>query len=186
MTKLYIANATKQIFCFMYIIPDDDFGNILKAKLPRAQYIQPGQQTAVAGDLTHAQLENIVDQHRAYGLIDVNEIDRTKVFCGQCFSFDKPIPSSRIHQLMTHNLDILDERGRKMRELAAVSVNNGIEQAMQEQRMPGELAKMEMEVTEVRTERSDSEETVPQRIRVTRHGEDGTPAPTRTRARKAA
>jgi len=181
MVQLFIANATAQRHAFMYYVPDDDGGRPSRGVLPRTQYIAAGGQEKISGDLSTAQLQAIVDQHQPYGLIDVNEIDRTKEFRGLCYSWDKPVSSARLAQLMTHNIDVLDERGRKMRELAAVSVSNNMETHMQENRMPGELKKVEMEITEVRTDRSDSDETAPQRVRVARENPEGRRGPGRPR-----
>ena len=170
MPKLYVANATPQVHAFTYVVPDDDDGRQFRWQ-PRVQPIAAGGQIPVAGNLNIKQIDSIVAHHRRYGMVEISEIDRTKPFAGLCYSVDKPIPAARIHQLMNHNLDILDLRGRKMREEAAIAVNNEIEDIMREQRMPGELKAFEIDVTEVRTPESNSEETVPQRVRVTREVE---------------
>lgn len=181
MSKLYIANATRQIHAFMYRAPDDDGGDPRRASAPRTQYIHPGQQIQISGEFSRAQIDNITDQHRQYGLIAVDDIDRHKPFAGICFSVDKPISAGRIHQLMGHNVEVLQERGREMRKLAAISINNSLETDMLESRMPGELKKVEFEVTELRTERSDADEMAPERIRISR-ADDATQPPRRRKA----
>jgi hypothetical protein len=177
MPKLFVANATPQVHEFTYIVPDDDNGRVTRWQ-PRVQPIRPGGQVQIAGDLNVKQIESIIEHHSRYGMVAVSEIDRTKRFVGLCYSLDKPVSAARIHQLMNGNMDVLELKGRKMREEAAIAVSNEIEDTMREQRMPGELKAFEINVTEVRTPQSDSEETLPQRVRVTREvNERGEPTP---------
>lgn len=175
MSKMYVANATRQIHAFTYRAPDDDQGDPRRASAPRTQFIHPGQQIQLTGEFSTAQIDNIGDQHAKYGLIAVDQIDRTRAFTGICYSVDKPIKADRLEQLMNSNVHVLQDRGREMRKIAAVAVNNGIEHDMQEARLPGELKKIDVDVTEVRTDRSDSEEMEPERVRVARDKTDGPP-----------
>lgn len=183
--KLFLGNASKQRHAFTFNPPDADDGQNKRARPPITQFIQPLHIEPLSGDWTKAQLEAIIDQHRAYGFIDISEIDRTKAFTGMCYAVDKSFSRERLVELMTANLVALDKRGREMRELAAVAANNSIERDMQEHGMPGKLSTMEFEVEEVRSVHSNTEETVPQRVRVTREEGEGGHAP-RGRGRRAA
>jgi hypothetical protein len=181
MPKLYIGNATKQRHAFAFNPPDAG-GDDNRRRTHLTQVVPPLHVEPLSGDWTIAQIDAIIDQHKPYGFVEISEIDRTKAFTGLCYSIDKPIPRERLLGLLEANTQALDKRGREMREMAAVAVNNEMELQMREQRMPGKLAKIEMVVEEERSDRSNTEETVPQRIRVTR-GEEGDNAP---RGRKRA
>lgn len=168
MTKLYIANAKVQTEEFTYRVPDGPAVPGQTRSGPRVQQIPTGKQVEISGDLSTAQVDAIIDQHRPYGLIGVDEVDRTRAYSGLVYSIDKPVSPARIQQLMGNNLDVLEERGRESRELAAVQTSNEIEETMQTERMPGALKNLEMEVVEQRDQRSNGPEMIPERTRVTR------------------
>jgi hypothetical protein len=167
--KLFIANAKQQTESFTYRVPDGDPMRGMSVGSPRTQPIPTGQQIQVAGDLTSAQIEAVVEQHRPYGLIDVSELNGIRTYAGLVFSIDKPVPDSRIMQLMGSNIGVLEEKGREMREMAAIATNQDIESNMADQQMPGRITNLEMEVVEERNAKSTGPEMVPQRIRVTRN-----------------
>ena len=90
------------------------------------QMVPIGGQVAISGDLTTPEIEYIVSQHTRYGLVPVDEIDRTKPFIGHCYSVDKPVPVEKIRRAIAHNLDVLAERGREIRKVAGVAAYNNI------------------------------------------------------------
>ena len=124
MQKMFVANLTSQIQVFAFRLPESN-----KAF---HQDIPIGGQIPVAGrngrpELDTKDIEAIVRQHAKYGLIDVAEIDRTKAFTGMCFSLDKPVNVSKIRYAIEHNHLVLVERGKEIREAAAVGISQKIE-----------------------------------------------------------
>lgn len=124
MQKMFVANLTAQNQVFAFRLPESN-----KAF---HQEIPIGGQIPVAGrngrpELSTADVEAIIRQHAKYGLIDVAEIDRTKAFAGMCFSLDKPVNVSKIRYAIEHNHFVLVERGKEIREAAAVGISQKIE-----------------------------------------------------------
>lgn len=156
--KMYIANATKQKFDFMYRLPETTG--------LRVQNIPIGGQIQITGELLPIQVDAIIEQHAKYGMVSVDEVDRSKSFTGLCYSIDKPIPVSKIMTAVRLNTDVLQERGRQIRQEAAIAENNRIEQSMRENDIPGELKALNVSVQEEK-ERPDGEQ-VSEGIRVTR------------------
>ena len=118
--KLYIANCTQQVQSFMYRVPE--------TPAPRMQPIGIGQQIQISGDLSQFDIDAIVEQHSRYGLVAVDAIDRTRPFIGVCYSVDKHVPVDKIKRALEHNESVLIERGRVMRQEAAVALNNSLEE----------------------------------------------------------
>jgi len=70
--KIFIANCTKQDNLFAYRIPE--------TAGVKTQAIRMGSQAQIPGELNHIQVEGIIEQHRIYGLVTVEEFERMKVF----------------------------------------------------------------------------------------------------------
>lgn len=135
MAKMFVANCTAQIQEFMYRLPE--------TAAPRMQPIPIGGQIQISGDLSPAAVEAIVDHHAMYGMIAVDEIDRTRPFFGICYALDRQIPVDKIRRGIAHNLGVLEDRGQEIREAAAVGAAELIDGAR-----PG-LKGLEMSVSEL-------------------------------------
>lgn len=159
--RLYVANCTHQVHDFIYRLPEN----------PAAmrQQINIGGQIMVAGDLNSLQVDAVVNQHRRYGLVNVTEIDRTKNFIGVCYSLDKPVQIEKIRVALKHNNEVLTERGRKLRQEAALAVSQAMEDVA-----PG-LSSLEMSVVE--EPKDGNTPTFAEGTRVTRTAPDGSPLP---------
>ena len=168
--KVYIGNATKQVLRFSYRPP---------GKGIRAQDIPIGGQVLLSGDLTTDEVDAALKQNEPYGLIDVKEIDRTKAFIGICYSLDKPISLSYLQRALDQNHRVLVERGKEIRTNAAIAVNQGLEEQLEENQLGG-LGSLEMSVVEEDGPRRsvDAGPLVSEGVRVTRNA-DPTPTPTR-------
>lgn len=118
--KLYIANCTHQNQVVFYRVPENPS--------PRQQHIEIGHQIQISGDLNPIQIESIINQLRPYGMVAVDEIDRTKPFIGMCYAVDKSIKVDFILRAHEHNSKVLTEMGQKYRQEAAVATNNAVEQ----------------------------------------------------------
>jgi hypothetical protein len=149
MSKLYVANATTQNQAFSYRVPDEHPTGGLVYSKNRTQEIPPGRQIAISGDLSSAQIDAIIEQHRKYGLLKVDEIGRQSTHIHIVASVDRPISASRLEEVMKNNLVILKERGKQMRKLAAIQTHEETAGNMNDPDAPT-LVKMELEVEELR------------------------------------
>lgn len=121
--ELYIANTTKKSQVFQYRLPEDQRPH------PLSMTLRPGSQAKLPkGNLSQPDIDAIVGAHEPYGLIPVSEVNRTKPFIGMCYSIDKPIPLEAIQNGIAHNDEVLVKQGEEIRQLAAIAVNNAIEE----------------------------------------------------------
>jgi hypothetical protein len=162
--KLFIANCTRQQQGVYYRIPE--------SPTPRHQMIDIGRQITVSGDLNTPQIDAIIGQLRKYGLVHVDEIDKTKAFAGLCYSVDKPIKVDQIMRGVAHNDEVLDERGQQIRKEAAVAVNNALEQTLQGK---ADVNKLDVSIEEVAGKDGKSNDFA-ENLRVTREEAPTSPA----------
>lgn len=161
--KLYIGNATRQLQDFTYRLPE----------VPgvRNQMILIGGQIAISGDLNKRQIDAIIDQHEPYGLVAIEDIDRTRPFVGLCYSVDREIVPGAIEKLMRHNTGVLVERGKSLRVAAAVVEENRISNQLSDNDMRP-LRNFEMSVVEENPQPSaDGTEPVAEGFRIKREAE---------------
>jgi hypothetical protein len=174
--RLYIGNATRQMHDFHYCLA--------KGVAVRSLAIPAGTQARVPGELTPAQVDYILTKQAKYGIVGVDEIDRTRGFQGLCYSIGKPIASMRLTLLMGRNFDDLVRQGRKIREESAVAQSNLLERTLLENDRPERLTEMALTIQQ---ERQDAGNDVPQfseGFRVIRGGNDS-PKPAGKRRRAA-
>lgn len=124
MPQLYVANATKQIVQFAY--------RMLGLNRLIVQPIPIGGQVRIAPsgsrtDLTPAEIDEILGQHRKYGIMDIKELETDKRRCDICFSIGEPVSSEKLETAMRRNESALEELGRQLRTEAALAVNSRIE-----------------------------------------------------------
>lgn len=171
---LYIANLTKQNIDFAYRVPEE--------KGARLQNIKVGSQIKITGPggLNTKQVDAIINQNRKYGLIGVEEIDKTKPFAGMCFSVDSPVSIAKIERAISHNTKVLVERGQEMRQQAAVAEARRIEDHLTEESSPASLRNYEMSVVEENHSGASGLDPVAEGTRVNRTtDEGGRPSPQR-------
>jgi len=116
MTKLYVANTTKQVLNFTYRALESRTNQL------RQISIKPGEQKIVV-DGTTDEISAIIQHHEAYGLIDSTKIDQAQQFIGTCYSIDKPVAASIIEKGIRDNDDLLD-RGAHQRRQAALAAHD--------------------------------------------------------------
>lgn len=122
MAKVFVANTTQQVQEFSY--------RMLESPKVIMQRIPIGQQVQLPGDGWQPEdIEYLEKQHRRYGMVPVSEIDRTKAFIGVCYSIDKPVQIEAIRRALVANLEVLEERGKRNREAAAVATAQQITEA---------------------------------------------------------
>lgn len=170
--KLYIANCTKQAYHLASRIPEMTGIKIAE--------IEIGGQRQIAGELNQPQINAIIDQHRIYGLASVEEFKRLKEFVPLIYSEGRPVSADIIRQVMALNNGVLVQRGRDMRQQAAVAANEAISE------ITPALERLEMSVVE--ESRGDLTEGDPMAEGVRVEREAGQPKPVRKggRPRKAA
>jgi hypothetical protein len=139
MSKLYIANCTRQRHEFMYRAPEQ--------KNPIVQVIDIGQQIMVWKDASKDELNIIVEQHEHYGLINVANNDRSKFFVGMCYQYDKPIDVSKIMYTVENNDTVLEERALEARKQAAAVISHSLSQVAQD--AGNSLGNVDVEIKEL-------------------------------------
>jgi hypothetical protein len=171
--KMYIANRSKQNQMFSYRVPDDN-GTLTR---PRVLNIAPGSQIALPeNDLSTPQIDAIIEQHRKYGLMSVEDALRGRGFSALCYSLNKPISVNNIMLGIQHNDRSLREKGVKQRQEAGVAAFQGAEQAAQEVGLG--LSEVEFTVIENNPDKNSGTregDPVAEGIRVTNRSEPTTP-----------
>ena len=136
--KLYIVNCTQQTQDFVY--------RLVEATGVRSQPIAIGGYVRVSGELTQPQIDDIIRQHSRYGMVAESEVDRTKPFIGLFYTIDRLPKLAKIYDAISHNVEVLQERGKKTREEAAVFTSSAIENNVP----AGSLKELEMSVVQER------------------------------------
>ena len=160
MSRMFVANATKQNVDFVYRLPEST--NL------RSQTIPIGRQVPLAGDLTKPEIDAIIAQYSKYGLIEASTIDQSRTFHGLCYSIDKPVPSTKMRRLLDQNMAVLKARGKQMREEAAVNESLNLENMLTEGGRTEELRNFEMSVVVEDRDEADTSPEIAEGVRVTR------------------
>jgi hypothetical protein len=134
MATLFVANCTRQPHDFLYRVPGEDMQLLRRIQIQR---IEPGTQQRIHNESPLPVLEAIVEQHRKYGLILVNDVPNVREFIGLCYSFDKPVDFERLSYAVDHNQGVLQERGVLQREEAAIAIDQTIESVREDARRQG-------------------------------------------------
>lgn len=174
--RLYIGNATKQHHDFAYVVPEN--------KKLRMQTIRPGGQIAITGDLSTPEVDAIVEQHRKYGMVNVDAIDRTKKFTGLCYSTNGPISVDKLSRAMQRNTDALVEQGREIRKNAAVAESNRLEGNLQETGRNERLRGFETSIVEENPDATSGTAPISEGVQVARGDDDPAPRAKKSHKRK--
>lgn len=138
MSKMYVVNCTQQVQDFVYRVPESSG--------MRSQQIAIGGYVQLSGELNKIQIDVIVAQHARYGMVAEEEVDRTKAFIGLFYTIDRLPKLTKIYGAITHNVNVLQDRGKKNREEAAIFTSAAIENNVPN----GALKQLEMSVVEER------------------------------------
>jgi|SRR5580765_1190204 len=164
--RLYIGNCTQQIVELPY--------RVIESAGVRFQKIGIGQQTPISGDLNQPQVDYIIEQLSKYGLMEFSEVKSTRGHVGLVYSVDKPIPSITLEYGMRQNKNVLINKGKETRKLAAVAINNAIETNLAENELAN-LDKLEVSIVEEDNPRGNTVDedtgsrTIAEAVRVTRN-----------------
>lgn len=140
MPEMYVANATKQNYIFLY--------RASGRSSPTAQEIPIGTQIRVSGSPTPDDIEGIILQHEPYGFMEIDRFDSPR-FGGIIYSLRGPIPEEKLKKAMVKYQEILDTRGKVIRKEGAIAVSDVIEkQIIGEDNSAMKLTNLEMSVEE--------------------------------------
>jgi hypothetical protein len=160
MARLYVANCTKYIQDFLYRLPDKK-NQIFQKIIPIGGQVEVREGSV---DL----LVSIIKQHLHYGLVPVEEVDRTKNFFGLCYSIDKPINIDVIMNAVQHNEEEKERRSHEQRKRLAATLSNTIDDVMATS--DSKLQSVEVEFVEQRKGDADTRDKMKEAIQVVKPG----------------
>jgi hypothetical protein len=136
MTKLYIANPTRQRQVVCYRLDFDRAGEPemhRRFQPARQQDVEPGRQVQLGGDMHMTQITDIVEQLARYGLIGVVDVSRMQGKVTYIYNIDRPVPADVMRRVIAHNESVMVEDGRLRRMRAAVATNEIVQQTVSQQ-----------------------------------------------------
>jgi hypothetical protein len=166
MPELYIGNVSKQVQQFSYRSPERPGVIVQTIPIGGQIRVSPNGQHI---DLNPIEIDAILAQHRAYGIVDVDDIDtKQSPFSGVCYSIGKPISVDKLRRAMQKKEDTLEAFGKKLRQEAALAVNSQIEE-----QIGAPLRQLEMSFVEEEPKGgfADDSEQLAEGIRVTRQAD---------------
>lgn len=122
MANLYIANTTTQDHVFNWRLPENQ--KIFSMPVPA------GSQAQVLRDATDFDFRYVVEQHRAYGLMTIEEAKSANTL-GNKVSLvysDKPLPAEIYGITEEVNEEIVANQIQREKELTAISMIKSVEQ----------------------------------------------------------
>jgi len=170
MPELYVGNVTKQIQMFAYRVPERQ--GVITQTIPIGGQIRvsPNGYTV---DLTTPEIDAILNQHKAYGILAVDELDsKSGPFSGLVYSIGKPLTSDKLFKGMKRREEEVNKFGQKIRQEAALAVNSQIEQQIGR---PLRELDMSFEEEEPRGGYNDDLDHLAEGVRVTRKPAEGIP-----------
>lgn len=179
--KLYIANCSKQNQEFVY--------RVIETSGARVQQIPIGGQVQLTGELSAPQIDSIVRHHATYGLLRHDEIDRSREFVGLVYCVDRPVTAAMIERVNRHNTNILEARGKVIRQNTAVAQNQQLETSLLEADRQETLKAMDVTIVEEKPDPRSETAPIAEGIRVSRNEAESPPpkgARKVSRGRKAA
>jgi hypothetical protein len=123
MSKLFVANTSKQIQLFAYCHQEWTG--------PRHMSIAPGAQVQFAENFTQAELDSIISAHAAYGMVRASELDRTRPHVGLVYDIDKPVKLNAIEgTLFDHNNKALAAQSKEIMKEQTAAMAQQVEHQM--------------------------------------------------------
>jgi hypothetical protein len=129
MTKLFIANTTKQHHDFVYRPRIGDPGRrddgVLRQVYGdmRKQTIPLGGQILV-GDLKAEEIKVILEQHPH--IVEFNKLDRVQGFQGLCYRENDPVPMEKILERLTVNDEVRTKQAEVRQTNTAVEIASNL------------------------------------------------------------
>jgi hypothetical protein len=117
-------------------------------------------------NLSTPEIDAILEQHKVYGLVSIDDIDRLRgPFDGICYSIGKQISVEKLRRAMVKKDDSLKDFGKTMRHEAALAVNSQIEEQIGS---PLRQLEMSFQEEEPKGGYTDDTDHVAEGVRVTR------------------
>jgi hypothetical protein len=163
MPELYIGNVSKQIYQFCYRSPERPGVIVQTIPIGGQIRISPNGQHV---NLSTPEIDAILEQHKVYGLVSIDDIDRMRgPFDGICYSIGKQISVEKLRRAMVKKDDSLKDFGKTMRQEAALAVNSQIEEQIGS---PLRQLEMSFQEEEPKGGYTDDTDHVAEGVRVTR------------------
>lgn len=135
MTKLYIANCTKQNQRVMFRMDFDNNGGPVdnpRFRQAKHQDVFMGRQVVLGGDLHMVQIQSIVDQLSVFGLQGEKDIKRLPpIIVPYIFNIDKPVSAESIDFVLKHNEGVLRTGGQARLQESAIAASQVLPDAAQ-------------------------------------------------------
>jgi hypothetical protein len=120
--KLFIANITKQIHDFHYVLPEN--------KKIFVQPIASGSQIMLT--VSDLEAQAVIDQHAKYNMVSVKDIKERTKFVGLTYQIGKAIDVELLQSGFTHNeMVLIREAQQRQEEIAGVIDHNVNSQAQE-------------------------------------------------------
>lgn len=133
--KMFVANCTNQVQEFHYSVPGQ--------RSRRTQTIGIGNQIQISGELTSEEVDAIVEQKGPYGMFAASSVAQTHQHIQLLYATGKPVTSNQMRQALERNLALMGNEGVRLRQAAAIAVNNGAVE-----NHPNEFQGMDIEIVE--------------------------------------
>jgi len=168
MPELYVGNVSKQIQMFAYRTPERQ--GVVTQTIPIGGQIRVSP-NGYNTDLATPEIEAILNQHKTYGLLSLEELDsKSSPFSGLVYSIGKAIPVDKLHKGMKRKEEDLNKFGQKLRQEAALAVNSQIEEQIG---APLRELEMSFQEEEPRGGYSEDLDHLAEGVRVTRTAQEG-------------
>lgn len=116
-TKIFIANTTKQNWVFTY--------RFAEMNSHFAKAIPPGKQICL-DHLTSDQIAKVIEQNEVYGMKPAAEMSRRKGFTGLCYRLGEPVQMDRMLETYDLNDLALNAAAQERRVTSAQAASDGI------------------------------------------------------------
>jgi hypothetical protein len=139
MSRLYVANVTKQNCIVFYRLDYDRDGNPVGGTIfrpPTQQQIPSGRQVPLGGDLHSNQIASIILQLQKYGLVNEDELKRCRGKITWVANVDRPVSAESIRYANDHNDGLKMNEGALRRRKAAVAASSLVQTAVAGQEAP--------------------------------------------------
>ena len=116
--KLYVANTKKQNEEFLFRVLGSE--KLIRRSIPAGGQI-------FVGDFQSEEIDYIIRQHEPYGMVESKRIKAQRHFVGLCHSIGEPVSLDHMTLAFHLNDEILKEKGKEMRETAAVVIDDSLQ-----------------------------------------------------------
>lgn len=169
MSRLFIANVTRQTHIVCYRLDFDSDGNKKdtnrRFEPAKQQEVPAGRQVQIGGDFHPHQITDIVDQLSRYGLVGCVNVPRLDNRVHPLiFNIDKAVPAKLMEQVRDHNEVVQTREGQLRRKKAAVATNDIVQQEVKKSFTEHGIDAAPADTTEVTFEQEEQSEAGEKRI----------------------